>query len=140
MFHSIENCYDSAWTEFILPKLQPPPKGFWHLLVEKLTQILTGLLITGVCGSMLIFPLMGMLVIGFPKLIIEAVALFVGLCALSLVLTSPILGFIFSPLLEQFEIRHSTAAWRSFKRRFGMPLSEKLNINFKPLSISYPRN
>lgn len=124
----------SAWTQFLEPKLSPPPKGIWHLLVEKLTQILTALMIIAFCGAMLIFPLMLILVIPFiPKIIAQAIALIVGLSALSLVLTSPFLAFIFSPLLERFEARHSTAAWRKFKRRFGMPLSASFEHQFQQL-------
>lgn len=117
----------SAWTQFLEPKLSPPPKGLWHLLVEKLTQSLTGLMIIAFCGAMLIFPLMAILVIPFiPKIIAQAIALIVGLSALSLVLTSLFLVFIFSPLLERFEARHSTAAWRKFKRRYEMPLTARI--------------
>lgn len=118
----------SAWTQFLEPKLEPPRKGIWHFLVEKLTQILTGLAIIAFCGAMLIFPLMLIIVIPFiPKIIADAIALITGLSSLLLVLTLPFLLFIFSPLLARFEIRRSTAAWRKFKRRFGMSLTAQID-------------
>lgn len=66
----------SAWTQFLESKLSPLPLVFWHLLVEKLTQSLTGLMTIAFCGAMLIFPLMAILMIPFiPKIIAQAIAL-----------------------------------------------------------------